>query len=147
LDAIAIAFFIEYEFPKNYGKPTMGDVLTAFRGKQGKREQTISGATWWDYRRNDGLPLTNEPQAMENIVNPNRKTSDRIRLPLATNQKPFTILPHNDFVDKETVNVSKSFAVIIGVVPTEADFFVTDEFDLSASSSSESGSPDKDKKM
>jgi hypothetical protein len=50
-------------------------------------------------------------------------------------------------VDKETVNDLKSIAAIIGVVPTEADFIVKDEFDLSASSSSESGSPDKDKKM
>jgi hypothetical protein len=146
LDALAIAFFIEYEFPKNYGKPTMGDVLAAFRGKQGKREQAIPGVTWWDYRQNDGLPLTNEPlssrltaKQWKTLEKLNRKTSDRIHdalLPLTTNQKPFIVLPHNDFVDKETVNDLKSIAAIIGVVPTEADFIVKDEFDLSASSSS-----------
>jgi hypothetical protein len=41
----------------------------------------------------------------------------------------------------------KSIAAIIGVVPTEDDLIVKDESDLSGSSSSESGSPDKDKKM
>ena len=157
LDALAIAFFIEYEFPKNYGKPTMGDVLAAFRGKQGKREQTIPGATWWDYRENDGIRLANEPlssritaKQWKTLEKLNRKTSDRIhdaRLPLTTNQKPFIILPHDDFLDKETVGELKSIAAIIGVVSTESDFIVKDEFDLSGSSSSESGSPDKDKKM
>lgn len=157
LDALAIAFFIEYEFPKNYGKPTMGDVLAAFRGKQGKSKRTIPGVTWWDYRQNDGLPLTNEPlssrlsaQQWKTLEKLNRKTSDRIHdalLPLTTHQKPFIVLPHNDFMDKETVNDLKSIAAIIGVVPSEADFIVKDESDLSGSSSSESGSPDKDKKM
>jgi hypothetical protein len=57
LNALAIAFFIEYEFPKNYGKPTMGDVLAAFRGKQVKREQTILGGTTG--RMMDSRSLTN----------------------------------------------------------------------------------------
>jgi hypothetical protein len=42
LNALAIAFFIEYDFLKNYGKPTMGYVLAAFRGKQGKRQNKIN---------------------------------------------------------------------------------------------------------
>ena len=82
LNALAIAFFIEYDFPKKYGKPTMGDVLAAFRGKQ---EQTIPGVTWWDYRQNDGLPLTNEPlssrltaKQRKTLEKLNRKTSDRM---------------------------------------------------------------------
>jgi hypothetical protein len=97
LDALAIAFFIEYEFPKNDDNPTMGDVLAAVRGKQGKREQTMPGVTRWDYRQNDGLPLTNEPlssrlraKQWKTLEKLNRKTSDRIHdglLPLATNQK------------------------------------------------------------
>ena len=157
LDALAIAFFIEYDFPKTYRKPTMGDVLAAFRGKQGKCDYTSPGVTWWDYRQNDGLRLTNEPlssrltaKQWKTLEKLNRKTSERIHdalLPLTTNQKPFIVLSHNDFVDTEIVNDLKSIAVIIGVVPTEADFIVKDESDLSGSSSSESGSPDKDKKM
>jgi len=156
LTALAIAFFIEYDFPKNYGKPTMGDLLAAYRGKQCRREQKTPGVTWWDYRQNDGLPLTSEPlssrltgKQWKTLERLNRKTSDRIHdglLPQTSNRKPFIVLPHDDFLDKETVSDLKSIAANIGVVPTEAELIVKDELDLSASSSSESGSPDKDNK-
>ena len=153
-DALAIAFFIEYDFPKKYGKPTMGDVLAAYRGEQGKREQTSPGVTWWDYRRNDGLPLTNEPlpsrlstKQWKTLERLNRKTSDRIHdalLPQTSNRKPFIVLPHDDFLDIETVSDLKSIAASIGLVPTEADLIVKDELDLATSSGCESGRPGKE---
>ncbi|KAI3645250.1 hypothetical protein MP228_011414 [Amoeboaphelidium protococcarum] len=157
LDALTMAFFIQYDLPTQYDKPTMCNVLAAYRGQQGKCEQTSLWATWWDYRQNDGVPLTNEPltsrltaKQWETLDELNRETSDRIhdaRLPLTINQKPFIVLPHNDFVDKGTMNGLKSIAATIGVVSTEADFIVKDEEDLSSSSSSESESPDKDMEM
>lgn len=91
LDALAIAFFIEYEFSKNYGKLTMGNVLAAFRGEQGKREQTIPRVTWWDYSQNDGLPLTNEPLSTR-LTAKQWKTLENLRqnsrCPIATDNQP-----------------------------------------------------------
>jgi hypothetical protein len=157
LDALAIGFFVEYDFPKTYKKPTMGDLLAASRGKQGKREQTNLGVTWWDYRLIDGTPLSNEPlssrltaKQWKTLENLNRKISDRIHnaiLPLTTDQKPFVVLPREDFMDKEIVNDLKSIAANIGVVSTEDGLIVKDEFELSGSSNSESGSPGKDMKL
>jgi hypothetical protein len=80
----------------------------------------------------------------------NRDTTKRIhdaQLPRTSSQKPFIVLPHTKFTKTEYVDALKSIAAIIGVVPTEDDLIVKDESDLSGSSSSESGSPDKDKKM
>jgi hypothetical protein len=45
------------------------------------------------------------------------------------------------------VNNLKSIAAKANIVEEEDDLSVKDKFDLSGSSSSESGSPDKDKKM
>lgn len=64
LDVLAIEFFIESEFPENYGKPMIGDVLAAFCGKSGKTLKTDN-------------PITSEPnryteerhQCLENSVN------------------------------------------------------------------------------
>ncbi|KAI8916145.1 hypothetical protein EDD86DRAFT_197772 [Gorgonomyces haynaldii] len=80
----------------------MGDVLAAYRDKQGKREQTTPRVTWWDYRQNHGLPLTNMPLSSR-LTAKQWKTSDRIHdafLPLTTNQKPYIVLSHEDFVEK-----------------------------------------------
>jgi hypothetical protein len=62
-------------------------------------------------------------------------------------KKPFIVRPHTKFTKTEYVDALKSIAAIIGVVPTEDELIVKDESDFSASSSSESGSPDKDKKF
>ena len=98
----------------------------------------------WNYNFNNSnrLPLTNEPlstrltaKQWKTLEKLNRETSDRIhyaRLPMTINLKPFIVLPHNDFVDKETVNNLTTIAAIMGVVPTEADFIVKHEFDLSS---------------
>ena len=43
---------------------------------------------------------------------------------MTPNQKPYIVLPHNDFVDKETVNDLKSIAAIIGIIPAGADLIL-----------------------
>lgn len=107
----------------------------ASRGKRGKRDQKIPGVTWWEYRQNDGLPLTNEPlssrltaKQWKTLEKPNRITSDRIHdalLPLTINHKPFIVIPHKNFVAKKTVKDLKSIAVIIGLVSTIVKTFRT----------------------
>ena len=157
LDALAIEIYFDYDFPKTYKKPTMGDVLAARDGQFGKPKEEVKGVAWWDYKKENGIQLTNTPlpsllsvQQWEMLKSLNRDTTKRIhdaQLPRTSSQKPFIVLPHTKFTNTEYVDALKSIAAIIGVVPTEDDLIVKDESDLSGSSSSESGSPDKDKKM
>ena len=79
----------------------------------------------------------------------NVDTTQRIHdatLPRTSSQKPFVIIPHSKFTT-EYVGSLKHIAAIAGVVLEEDDLVVKDESDLSGRSSSEPGSPDKDKKM
>jgi hypothetical protein len=157
LDALAIEIYFDYDFPKTYKKPTMGDVLAARDGQFGKPKEEVKGVAWWDYKKENGIQLTNTPlpsllsvQQWEMLKSLNRDTTKRIhdaQLPRTSSQKPFIVLPHTKFTKTEYVDALKSIAAIIGVVPTEDDLIVKDESDLSGSSSSEFGSPDKDKKM
>jgi hypothetical protein len=157
LDALAIEIFFDYDFPKTYKKPTMGDVLAARDGQFGKPKEEVKGVAWWDYKKENGIQLTTEPlpsllsvQQWDMLKSLNRDTTKRIhdaQLPRTSSQKPFIVLPHTKFTKTEYVDALKSIAAIIGVVPTEDDLIVKDESDLSGSSSSESGSPDKEKKM
>ena len=157
LDALAIEIYFDYDFPKTYKKPTMGDVLAARDGQFGKPKEEAKGVAWWDYKKENGIQLTNKPlpsllsvQQWDMLKSLNRDTTKRIhdaQLPRTSSQKPFIVLPHTKFTKIEYVDALKSIAAIIGVVPTEDDLIVKDESDLSGSSSSESGSPDKDKKM
>ncbi len=39
LDALAIEIYFDYDFPKTYKKPTMGDVLAARDGQFGKPKE------------------------------------------------------------------------------------------------------------
>jgi hypothetical protein len=157
LDALAIEIYFDYDFSKTYKKPTMGDVLAAMDGQLGKPKEEVKGVAWWDYKKENGIQVTNTPlpsllsvQQWDILKSLNRDTTKRIhdaQLPRTNSQKPFIVLPHTTFTKTKYVDDLKSIAAIIGVVPSEDDLIVKDESDLSASSSSESGSPDKEKKM
>ena len=62
-------------------------------------------------------------------------------------KKPYVIIPHSKYDTKEYVNNLKSIAAKAKIVEEEDDLIVKDELDLPGSSSLESGSPDKDKKL
>jgi hypothetical protein len=157
LDALAIEIYFDYDFSKIYKKPTMGDVLAAMDGQFGKPKEEVKGVAWWDYKKENGIQVTNEPlpsllsvQQWDILKSLNFDTTKRIhdaQLPRTNSQKPFIVLPHSKFTKTKYVDALKSIAAIIGVVPTKDELIVKDESDLSASSSSESGSPDKEKKM
>jgi hypothetical protein len=155
LDAIANEIFVIYDFDKAYKKPTMGDLLAAKDGQLGQPSVPTKLA-WWDYRKNGGQQLTTTPlpslfsQSEWDILKAlNADTTKRIhdaKLPQTSTQKPFVIIPHSKFTT-EYVGSLKRIAAIADVVFEQDDLVVKDESDLSGSSSSESGSPDKDKKL
>jgi hypothetical protein len=158
LDALAVEFSFEYDFPKTYKKPTMGNVLAARTGQFGKPKKEDKGVAWWDYKKEDGIQFTNEPlptrlsdQQWEILNKLNYDTTNRIHdavLPRTSNQKAFIVLPHTEYTKTEYVDTLKIIAAIIGVVPTKDELVVKDESDLSGNSSSEaSSSPDKEKKL
>ena len=158
LDALAVEFSFEYDFPKTYKKPTMGNVLAARKGQFGKPKKEDKGIAWWDYKKENETSFTTEPlptrlsdHQWEILNKLNYDTSNRIHdavLPRTSNQKAFIVLPHTEYTKTEYVDALKSIAAIIGVVPTKDELVVKDESDLSGSSSSEaSTSPDKEKKL
>ncbi|EGF79208.1 hypothetical protein BATDEDRAFT_89880 [Batrachochytrium dendrobatidis JAM81] len=161
LDALAIEIYFDYHFPTTYKKPTMGDVLAAKDAKQGRpsqlRDDTGRPILWWDYKTKDGIQLTTTPlpsrlsvRQWDRLKSLNCDTNDRIhdaQLPKTSSQKPFVVLPHTKFTTKEYVDDLQSIAAIFRIVTDKDELIVKDESDLSASSSSESGSPDKEKKM
>ena len=160
LDALAIEIYFEYDFPTCYKKPTMGDVLAAKDAKQGRPIQLLDDIgrplPWWDYKTKDGIQLNTTPlpsrlsaRQWDIMKSLNRDTNDRIhdaQLPKTSNNKPFVVLSHTKFTTKEYVDDLQSIAAIFRVVTDKNDLVVKDESALSGSSSSESGSPDKDKK-
>jgi hypothetical protein len=155
LDAIANEIFVIYDFDKAYKKPTMGDLLAAKDGQFGQPSVPTKLA-WWDYRKNGGQQLTTTPlpslfsQSEWDILKAlNADTTKRIhdaKIFKTRTQKPFVIIPHSKFTT-EYVGSLKRIAAIADVVFEQDDLVVKDELDLSGSSSSESGSPDKDKKL
>ncbi|KAI3634729.1 hypothetical protein MIR68_007110 [Amoeboaphelidium protococcarum] len=157
LNALAIEIGFDYNLPKTQKKPTMDDVLAAKDGRYGKPENSAPGVAWWDYKKEDGIQFTTTPlpsilssRQWDILKSLNRDTSQRIhdaRLPLTSRLKPFIILPHKQFTTPEYVDELKSIATIIGVVHTDEELVVKDEFELFGSSSSEPESPDMDKNM
>ena len=125
LDALAIEIYFDYDFPKTYKKPTMGDVLAARDGQFGKPKEEVKGVAWWDYKKENGIQLTNTPlpsllsvQQWDILKSLNRDTTKRIydaQLPRTSSQKPFIVLPHTKFTETEYVDALKSIAAIIGV--------------------------------
>ena len=149
LDAVAKELFQSYDFDTVYSKPTMGDLLAAKEGQEGDT---------WDYRKNRRgqlmttipLPSLFSKSEWDLLKSLNGDTTKRIhdaKLPQTSNQKPYVISPHSKYDTKEYVNNLKRIAAKANIVEEEDDLIVKDEIDLSGSSSSESGSPDKDKKM
>ena len=150
LDAVAKELFQSYDFDTVYSlKPTMGDLLAAKEGQEGDT---------WDYRKNRRrqlmttipLPSFFSKSQWDLLKSLNSDTTKRIhdaKLPQTSNQKPYVIIPHSKYDTKEYVNNLKSIAAKANIVEEEDDLIVKDELDLSGSSSSESASPDKDKKM
>jgi hypothetical protein len=155
LDAIANEIFVIYDFDKAYKKPTMGDLLAAKDGQLGQPSVQTKLA-WWDYRKNGGQQLTTTPlpslfsQSEWDILKAmNADTTKRIhdaKLPKTSTQKPFVIIPHSKFTTDNVENL-KRIAAIADIVYEQDDLVVKDESDLSGSSSYQSGSPDKDKKL
>jgi hypothetical protein len=151
LDALAIEIYFDYDFPKTYKKPTMGDVLAAKDGQVGKPENAAPGVAWWAYRKENGIQLTTTPlpsilsvRQWDLLKSLNRDTTKRIhdaQLPRTSSQKPFIILPHKKFTTNEYVDDLKSIATTIGVVLAEDELVVKDESELSGSLSSDAGSP------
>lgn len=149
LDAVAKEVFQSYDFDTVYRTPTMGDLLAAKEGQEGDT---------WDYRKNRrGQLMTTIPlpsffskSEWDLLKSLNSDTSKRIhdaKLPQTSSQKPYVIIPHSKYDTKEYVNKLKSIAAKANIVEEEDDLIVKDELDLSGSSSSEFGSPDKGKKM
>jgi hypothetical protein len=157
LDALAAEIYYEYSFQTNYKKPTMGDVLAAKDGQFGNPENAAPGIRWWDYRKLNSTQITTIPlpnrlsvEQWDLLKALNRDTTNRIhdaQLPRTSSQKPFIVLPREKITKEKYVDTLRSIAAIIGVVSTEDDLIVKDELDTSGSSSSEFGSPDKEKRM
>ena len=79
----------------------------------------------------------------------NQKTNSRIHdadIPKTSTGKYFVIIPHADY-NQGTIEFFKTIGVKGQLYDNGSKLEVKDEDDLSGSSSSESGSPDKDKKM
>ena len=50
LGALAIKIALMYDFPSIYRNPTIGDVLAAKKGQQGRSNTTNKNIKWWDFR-------------------------------------------------------------------------------------------------
>ena len=147
LDAVANELSGIYSFSKTYKKATMGDLISAKKGSEGVE---------WEYRKDFGKQLTTVPlpsvftdEQWIILEQLNHKTNNRIHdaaLPRTISQKPFVIIPHSDYNDN-VVNNLKQIAAIADIVFEVDELVVKDESDLSGSPNSESGSPDKEKKM
>jgi hypothetical protein len=155
-DALANEIYVEYDFPKTYRKPTLGDVLAAKDGQFGKPKEKAKGIAWWDYRKENEIQLTNTPlpelfdeDEWKRMKELNRITNERIhdaRLP-TDKGKVFIVLPNDEFND-ETVRFFKRIGKKGKLFTYENDLIVKDESGISGSSSSEaSTSPDKEKKL
>jgi hypothetical protein len=80
----------------------------------------------------------------------NQKTNSRIHdadLPKTSTGKYFVIIPHADYIIPETIDFFKRIGVKGQLYDNVSKLEVKDEDDLSGSSSSESGSPNQEKKL
>jgi hypothetical protein len=161
-DALARKLALYYRFKWTHGKyPTMGDVLYAYQKRawkyqyeyQTEEERTDeSGFTQVDEQvpiLSIRLPDLFDTDEWAKLKEWNQKTNSRIHdadLPKTSTGKYFVIIPHADYNDK-TISFFKTIGVKGHLYDNESKLEVKDEDDLSGSSSSESGSPDKEKKM
>jgi hypothetical protein len=156
LNALAIEIYFVYDFPKTYKKPTMCDVLVVRDGQFGKPKGEAKGVAWWDYKTGNGIQLTNTSlpsllsvEQWDMLKSLNRDTNDRIhdaQLPRTNSHKPFIVLPHTMFAKTEYVDALKIIAAIVGVVPTEDDLIVKDEWTYPEVQALKLG-PNKNKKI
>jgi hypothetical protein len=161
-DALARKLALYYRFKWTHGKyPTMGDVLYAYQKRawkyqyeyQTEEERTDEpGFTQVDEQvpiLSIRLPDLFDTDEWAKLKEWNQKTNSRIHdadLPKTSTGKYFVIIPHADYNDK-TISFFKTIGVKGHLYDNESKLEVKDEDDLSGSSSSESGSPDKEKKM
>ena len=142
LDALARKIALNYDFNTEYSTPTMGDVLKAKDGVEGRD---------WGYALKWGKKVCNVPlpdlystEEWNELKSLNKSTTLRIHdgvLPTTREGKQFIILSHDDF-KQERVDRLKRIATIVDVVFSENDLIVKEESALSGSSGSET-SPTK----
>ena len=164
-DALArkLALFYDFQWgPEDDNDyPTFGDVLFAYKNQQwSHRYRKKSYAERTD---ESGFTQVAAPVPILSVPLPdlfdadewvklkewNQKTNSRIHdadLPKTSTGKYFVIIPHADY-NQGTIEFFKTIGVKGHLYDNGSKLEVKDEDDLSGSSSSESGSPDKDKKM
>ncbi len=151
LDALADRISYFYDFYYKHGTPTIGDVLAAKDGQVGRPKGKISKQKWWDYGVLDGTKLTYVPlpsrltsEKWDVLRYLNRKTTGRIhdaKLPRDSDDQPYVIVSHDDFVEPQFVAAVKDIALDLGVVDAEEELIVKDELQLPVRSFSGYGSP------
>ena len=161
-DALArkLALFYRFKWAQGY-YPTFGDVLFAYQ----KNDWNFQMQYQTEEERTDesGFTQVAAPVPILSVRLPdlfdadewvklkewNQKTNSRIHdadLPKTSTGKYFVIIPHADY-NQGTIEFFKTIGVKGQLYDNGSKLEVKDEDDLSGSSSSESGSPDKDKKM
>jgi hypothetical protein len=161
-DALArkLALFYRFKWAQGY-YPTFGDVLFAYQ----KNDWNFQMQYQTEEERTDesGFTQVAAPVPILSVRLPdlfdadewvklkewNQKTNSRIHdadIPKTSTGKYFVIIPHADY-NQGTIEFFKTIGVKGQLYDNGSKLEVKDEDDLSGSSSSESGSPDKDKKM
>lgn len=139
LDRLALKISCIYDFETNYRNPTIGDVLHAKDGQQGKPETSDPRVAWWDYRkvgRGQG-PTTKLPDLLTRsqwdfVSFLNHTTSTKIHdgeSPQTSSQKSFVIFPHEVFTD-ENVQTLRDITFAIGETVCKEDLVVKDEYGI-----------------
>ena len=164
-DALARKLALYYRFKwgtdDDNEYPTFGDVLHAYKNGAWSfiyRQQTYterpdeSGFT----RVGSQVPILSirlpdlfDKDEWVKLKQWNRKTNSRIHdadLPKTSTGKYFVVIPHADYTD-ETILFFKTIGVKGHLYDHESRLEVKDEDDLSGSSSSDSGSPNNEKKL
>jgi hypothetical protein len=164
LDALARRLALYYDFrwgkeeEKQNDYPTFGDVLFARRkDKWSYRydEIEVTDVEGFTAVKPKKIPKTNIPfpnlfsdDEWRKLDELNDSTNERIHdadIP-KSHGKSFVIVPENDY-NQDTIDFIKSVAVKAKLFNDKKKLDVKNESHLSGSSSSESGSPDKEKKM
>jgi hypothetical protein len=164
LDALArqLALYYDFRWGKDEEKqndyPTFGDVLFAKRKKKWSFRYDEIGATdeeGFTSVKPQKIPKSNIPlpnlfsdDEWRKLDDLNDSTNERIHdadIP-KRHGKSFVIVPENDY-SQDTIDFIKSVAVKARLFTDEKKLDVKNESHLSGSSSSESSSPDKEKKM
>jgi hypothetical protein len=160
-DALARKLALFYRFKwgpdDDNDYPTFGDVLYAYKKNEWNfvyRQQTYaqrtdeSGLTKVSAETpilSIRLPDLFDKDEWTNLREWNQKTNSRIHdadLPKTSTGKYFVVIPHADY-NEETIQFFKEIGVKGRLYDSESKLEVKDENDVSGSSSSESGSPNK----